>query len=353
MKKVALIPIYKTLEQNKIFDNSDVRDNIFEPMEKLKLFFENQGISLNTNDINTIESSDAFLFYRIDLKLILMLFFTGKLKKSIYLPLEPEIVDQFHSNKNLKVISKIFGKTLTWNDVVLDNKRIFKCHCAMPYQRQKFDTDFKDKKLIVNISGNKSSKKTHELYSERLKTIKYFENNHLEEFDLYGFGWDKITNPSYKGVVVNKSEVLKNYKFALCYENMKNINGYITEKMFDCFYANIVPVYWGPNNIHEYVPSECFISRKDFENDEALRKYLVSISESDYNLKITAINKYLKSEKYKLFLPENYANTIFDNLINIGEVKYSNMEALSSIFRYMFLKSFLNLRIMAARIVKR
>ena len=216
MKKIALVPIYKGLEQNRVFDNSTIRDNIFEPMEKLKLFFESQGLSLNTNDINTIESSDAFLFYRIDLKLILMLLLSGKLRKSIYLPLEPEIVDQFHSNANLKVIAKIFGKTLTWNDVIVDNIRIFKCHWSMPYQRQKFDVDFKDKKLVVNISGNKISKKKHELYSQRLKTIKYFENNYLEEFDLYGTGWDKINHPSYNGVIGNKSEVLKNYKF-ICF----------------------------------------------------------------------------------------------------------------------------------------
>lgn len=352
MRKIALIPIYETLEQNKVFDNSDVRDNIFEPMEKLKLFFESQELSLNTNDINTIESSDAFLFYRIDLKLILKLFLKGKLKNSIYLPLEPEIVDQFHSNKNLKVISKIFGKTLTWNDAVLDNIRIFKCHWVMPYQRQKFDVKFEDKKLLVNISGNKTSKKNYELYSERLNTIRYFENNYLDEFDLYGMGWDKISHPSYKGVVGNKSEVLKNYKFTVCYENMENIDGYITEKMFDCFYANTVPIYWGAKNIEKYVPAECFIDRKDFANNEELRKYLKNISESEYKNKILAINNYLDSEKFKLFLPENYAWTIFDNLKTIDKIEYSKIEALYGIFHCTMLLIFQNFRAILSKIIR-
>jgi hypothetical protein len=353
MKKIALIPIYKTLEQNKIFDNRDVRDNIFEPMEKLKLFFEAHKLSLNTNDINTIHTSDNFLFYRIDLGLIVALFLQGKLKNSIYLPLEPEIIDKFHSNKNLKSIAKIFGKTLTWNDMVVDNKRIFKSYWSMPYQIQKFDIDFKDKKLLANISGFKTSKKNNELYSERIKTIRYFENNYLEELDLYGMGWDKITFPSYKGVVENKSEVLKKYKFTLCYENMENIDGYITEKIFDCFYANTVPIYWGGNNILDYVPAECFINRKSFKNNEELRTYLVNISESEYKNKIIAINNYLESEKYKLFLPENYAKTIFDNLKTIDKVKYSKIGALRGIFRYTILKIYQNFRAILIKIVRR
>ncbi|WP_428231332.1 glycosyltransferase family 10 domain-containing protein [Flavobacterium sp.] len=353
MKKIALIPIYNSLEQNRIFDNSNVRDNILEPMEKLKLSFENLGLSLNTNDINSIESSDAFLFYRIDLKLILKLFLSRKLKKSIYLPLEPEIVDQFHSNKNLKIISKIFGKTLTWNDEIINKERIYKCYWVMPYQRQKFAVDFNDKKLLVNISGNKTSKGSYELYSERLKTISYFENNYLDELDLYGIGWDEINHPCYKGIVENKSDVLKNYKFAVCYENMENIEGYITEKMFDCFYANTVPVYWGAKNIDKYVPTECFVNRMDFKDNETLREYLVNMSESDYNEKINAINNYLESEKYKLFLPKNYADTIFLNLKNIEEVKYSTIEALVSISKYTFLKLKLNFKEKIFSIIKR
>ena len=34
----------------------------------------------------------------------------------------------------------------------------------------------------------------------------------------------------------------------------REIPGYITEKIFDCFLARSVPVYWGPGNIADHVP---------------------------------------------------------------------------------------------------
>jgi hypothetical protein len=350
MKKISLIPIYTNLEKNKIFDNSNVRDNILEPMENLKFFFENKKISLNTNDINTIESSDAFLFYRIELNMILKLLICNNLKKAIYLPLEPEIVDRFHSNYCLKLISKIFGKTLTWNDSVIDNKRIFKCYWVVPYQSQKSNIKFSNKNFLVNISGNKISKKKNELYSERLNTIRYFENNYPEELDLYGTGWNKSINSSYIGEVKNKHDILKEYKYTLCYENMKDVDGYITEKIFDCFYANTIPVYWGCNNIKDYIPQECFIDRSLFVNDESLREYLIKITEDEYNLKINAINNYLQSEQFKLFLSENYSQTIFNNLITLDNIHYSKTEAVRSIFILFILKSYMLFRNIISRI---
>ena len=152
---------------------------------------------------------------------------------------------------------------------------------------------FGDKKLCALISGNKKVSHKLELYSEREKTIRWFENNALDDFDLYGIGWDKYTSenryirflvlkvaklsklltpyfPSYKGMVESKLETLSKYKFAICYENAQMIPGYITEKIFDCFFAGCVPVYWGAPNITEHIPQNCFIDRRKFKSHEEL-----------------------------------------------------------------------------------
>ncbi|MCL1721757.1 glycosyltransferase family 10, partial [Vibrio parahaemolyticus] len=50
---------------------------------------------------------------------------------------------------------------------------------------------------------------------------------------------------SYKGSVESKTHTLKNYKFCICFENAQMIEGYITEKIFDCFFSATVPIYWG------------------------------------------------------------------------------------------------------------
>ena len=142
------------------------------------------------------------------------------------------------------------------------------------------------------IAGNKSLKSALELYSERIKAIRWFGKNHPKDFDLYGFGWDdypssnslfvKLFNkmrkkimppfPSYKGTVKRKNDVLLKYKFSICYENARDISGYITEKIFDCFFSACVPIYLGADNVTEYIPSECFIDKRKFNTYSGLNK---------------------------------------------------------------------------------
>jgi hypothetical protein len=42
--------------------------------------------------------------------------------------------------------------------------------------------------------------------------------------------------------VDSKKNTLEKYKFSICYENARDIPGYITEKIFDCFFAGCVPI---------------------------------------------------------------------------------------------------------------
>lgn len=46
--------------------------------------------------------------------------------------------------------------------------------------------------LISNVNG--------ELYSHRVKAIKWFEENHIEDFNLWGYGWD-----TYKFTIRNRT----------------------------------------------------------------------------------------------------------------------------------------------------
>ncbi len=45
----------------------------------------------------------------------------------------------------------------------------------------------------------------------------------------------------------NKPEYLKNYKFNICPEN-SNLEGYVTEKIFESIESGCIPIYWGSNN---------------------------------------------------------------------------------------------------------
>jgi hypothetical protein len=119
---------------------------------------------------------------------------------------------------------------------------------------------------------------------------------------------------SYRGPVKNKWDVLPYYRFSLCYENVCDEAGYVTEKIFDCLRSGCVPIYWGASNIQEYVPPEVFIDRRQFKTDLILDEYISGIAESDYAQYQEAISDYLTSRQFKQFLPPAFAKTMITTL---------------------------------------
>ena len=221
-----------------------------------------------------------------------------------------------------------FSTIFTWNDDLVDNKKFFKFHLPCPAGKKPVNRiSFNEKKFLANISANKLSIFPNELYSIRRKSIKFFENKLGDQFDLFGPKWNvPITRKekifpfltpkfkSYRGISKDKIETFSHYKFALCYENAYGLNGYVTEKIFDCFNAGIVPIYWGAENITDYADKNAFIDRREFKSDKELFGFLKNIDENEYNKYLSAIEKYLASDNYKLFLSENFADTIIKTL---------------------------------------
>ena len=203
---------------------------------------------------------------------------------------------------------KHFSKIYTWYDDLVDNERYFKFY--YPRLQGMIDdvVNFEKKRLCTMIVGNKGSSHKDELYSARKKTIDFFEQSNIDEFALYGCGWNKQQYKNYKGQVGRKLDYLKKYRFCICYENIKNISGYITEKIFDCFRAGCVPVYWGASNITDYIPNNCFIAREEFENEQELYEYMKNMSEEEYNQYIENIRNYLQSDLAKLYSCDNFIN---------------------------------------------
>lgn len=67
------------------------------------------------------------------------------------------------------------------------------------------------------------------------------------DFDLYGYGWN-INDSRYKGKLDSKSSGLINYEYSIAIENCCEKN-YVTEKLFDCFLCDTIPIYYGCPNI--------------------------------------------------------------------------------------------------------
>tara|TARA_A100001015_G_C14889139_1_gene671652 strand:- start:205 stop:1098 length:894 start_codon:yes stop_codon:yes gene_type:complete len=272
--------------------------------------------NVNHNDsiYRYLKSVYTWIRYRTsELKIILSFKMNKKnyKAKSICVLLESEAVmpELYYKKQYLD-----FDKTYTCNpDLILDDSmvlcRIPFSNCSKKYKK----TSYQEKKLLCIIAYNKSSNTVGELYSERLKAINHFSSRLMGDFDLYGFGWDS-SFPAYKGSVANKIETLSGYKFSIVFENISNAKGWVTEKIFDCFKAGVIPVYYGAPDICQYIPNNCFIDFREFSSYYDLEEYLLSFSKKEYDAYLSSINEYLESDSYKEYLPNNFVELLANEI---------------------------------------
>lgn len=226
------------------------------------------------------------------------------LKKRILFLWEPPTVKPENYRQSYH---EYFSKVFTWNDDLIDNKRYFKFYYPQPSLTMNSSLPFSQKKLSVMIAKNKWSHHPAQLYAQRQAVISFFEQYDPKQFDLYGYWWNKNLK-TYKNPVLRKSDCLKNYKFCFCFENIKNLNGYVTEKIFDCFIAECIPVYWGARNIQQYVPTSCFIDIRNFSSLQSLITFLQNMPEETYNQILCNISSFLQSPQAHNFSTEYFVN---------------------------------------------
>ena len=333
MKK-AVIYVANYYQKNKIFDmelNVHARNGYHYQHHLLKKRFAAQNFDLATQDINNINEAQFVLYNEMpalkDMSVLLK-------QNSFLIIWESELI---RPDNWVKENHKYFQKIFTWNDRWVDGEKYIKYYWPNKIP-PKLDFDGNQKnKLCTLIAGNKIKKHPLELYTERINAIRWFEQYHPAEFDLYGVGWDEYVfkgriihrlnkikpltkllgkkYPSYRGTIEIKNEILKKYKFAICYENARDIPGYITEKIFDCFFANCVPIYWGAPNITDFIPANTFIDKEKFKSYEELYKYIKTMPKTEYRGYIDAIENFIQSDAMYLFSAEHFVDTLITEIL--------------------------------------
>ena len=295
--------------------------------------------------IENLEKVDLFIFSDLDLKdeYVRKAFKTKGLKYLLLLEADSLIPEIWSA----EVYSK-FDKIFTWNDNLIDNKKFFKINAPgfeVFDKPIKFSTNIKLKKKFCVITGsNKKSSHPSSAYHKRLEAIRWFQKFHPEKLDFYGWDWDKyiFSGPRllrifnrivfvqkifaekfsiYKGPIVgSKIPIYKNYRFSLCFENTLNSPGYITEKIFDSFFAGCIPVYLGGKNlIEKYIPSNTYINYENFSNLAEIYDFLINLTESEEVKYIKNIEKFLNSSKFYIFTNEHYKKTLLkETLFDLG-----------------------------------
>ncbi|MDQ8738636.1 glycosyltransferase family 10 domain-containing protein [Paenibacillus sp. LHD-38] len=329
MKTILLHNVYDEMNrENVVFhlDSGYNRDDCLLHLSHLREALASRGFSLHTIDQGDVMTCNYLLFFDMPsfISSLGQFYFLQYMKKESFkrkmllFLWEPPVVNEQNWNAEYH---QYFQTIFTWYDDIVDHNKYIKIHYAQP-DRRYHGPAFSNKKFCTMINGNRSSTHPLELYSERRRAIRFFETHHPEDFDLYGVAWDSSDFPSYRGTIREKGDVLSKYKYAICYENMIQVNGYITEKIFDCFRAGCVPVYLGAFNITDYVPEGAFIDFRKFNDYEKLYVFLKQITEEQYQAYIEHIDRYLKSSLYTdRFSKEAFGQAVIDRIITLDQTK--------------------------------
>lgn len=305
------------------------------PYIRLREFFIKHNIKLHTEDM--CEKTPLF-----------QLHFNVVTQNKPSVPAYLLLMENNHIYPSNAKPPKYYRKIFTWRDDLVDGNRIVKMYLPNTIRNSPVDCLTKRDRFCCMISGNKTVKipDGRELYSERIKIIKWFEKNAPHDFELFGTGWNcpplakigresKLSKlqlrfwhfiesnnhiytffPSYRGKVKSKRQILLNTKYSICFENVRDYPGYITEKIFDSFFAGCVPVYWGASNISDYIPDECYIDFRKFSSINELYTYLKSINKKLYNEYQYSIASFLSSSHAYPFSEEFFARNIVNNIID-------------------------------------
>jgi len=320
--KISVIPSSPNHLGNRLFTDTNVRDDILAPYREIKRAAEEQGWSMATFDqfpLNEVDKVLAFNFEAFPEAILSALDAVGR-ANMVAIVCEPPVIASIYYDQD---IQRCFGAFYLAESTLPDNRNSF----YLGFPVSPVDTDwvpFEAKKLLVSITGGKFLSFEGCLYADRIKAIKHFQTSLPEEFDMFGEGWKRDTLfpgisphklfPCYKGSVSSKHETMRKYKFSLCYENCNDVYGYVSEKIFDSMRCGCVPIYLGAPDIEEYVPKACFVDRREFGSDREVEQFILGMSPEKYASYLDAIKEFLNSNSYLDRLPGRYAQRIISFL---------------------------------------
>jgi hypothetical protein len=323
-------------------------DNLMAPWTALRDYFVARGVPVHTADLIDQAPRGQRKVY----------FSTGVLENyrrmsrrddvvvSAFVAMECPIVEP-KPYRQFPILHRHFRHILTWSD---SESLLHFTRELVPCERFQWPQSFdrvhddvwarRDRGFLVMINANKLPRVYwQELYTARLEAVEYFHR--FGEIDLYGPGWERMPSrvgssivpmpvrrlyrqtgaelalwrlkqrftpdplyvaaaAAHRGVAKSKAETLGRYTFALCFENMR-IKGWMTEKIFDCFFAGTVPVYWGATDIDEWVPREAFIDMRQFQGFAELRAFLHALTAQDIARYREAARAYIESTAFDPF----------------------------------------------------
>jgi hypothetical protein len=338
---------YRQYNKNRMFENvsAEIGDDLIYPTVYMAKCLKELGHHAATIDTAPLESFDAVVFldypdYSFWLRNSYFRRLVNRGDKPLYLVLfeSPAIRPDNWNRANHVPFKKVF----TWHPAWVDGRKYIRMR--MPHKLPQFAPYAPSQagKFCCLIASQKYSWAPEELYSERLRAIRWFEKNHPDEFDLYGQRWDRPffkkkwsrfnpilallykkcpwlprrrLFPSARGSVASKREIMRQYKFSICYENA-SYPGWLTEKMLDAMFGGSVPVYLGDPEVEKVVPKEAFLDKRQFADYDTLYRHLKGMSQAEYEGHRRAIHGFVHGDLIKPFGAEAFTEMILREIVN-------------------------------------
>ncbi len=292
-RKIFIDPSYAQFDGDKLFNSDDAvlnRDNQLAPYIRLQSELQRAGALIHTADAMLEEGTPSPAEYW-SLGLTDKLDFLKSalhIQRAGFAILEPPLVaPQLYAA--LPELTRLFEKVYVYNvngegyslkDVQVE--RLRKLYMPQPRDRVSephWNQVERSQKLVVIAGRHSARRRRPELYSARIRAIAELVKS--DAVDLYGRGWmdyysrQTVSLPylwnfralraAYRGTCQSKLDTLSQYAFSLCLENMP-MQGYLTEKIFDCFYAGTVPIYLGAPDIDTLVPADSYVDARQFSS---------------------------------------------------------------------------------------
>jgi hypothetical protein len=324
----------------KPFGAYDLQNRIFEsPYKYLRLSLQKRGVDLQTYDQGDLRKAEKVLCFNHSRSFYNECKRAGLRREQLVLFLmEPRVV--IPSQYTPETWEK-YGLIFTFLDNLVDGMHIL--HMRYPQGQTLLEhvPSWEERQFLMLMNANKYSYVTHELYTLRRKAIAYFENN--SDFHLYGHGWNNNGtlnthaalqailygqphryfvdlcrgfkhSTAYQGAVTDKYSILQKYRFCLAFENEDQTQGWISEKLFDCLFTGIVPVYLGAKNITDVIPNECFIDFREFPSFEKLEQFLRNMTAQTWLNYQQAGQAFIRSAAFAPWLPQNTFPAVAEKL---------------------------------------
>ena len=339
---IGFYNFYRHYNANRMFTDpsSPIGDNLMYPFVLAGQRLRQAGHQAATLDTDRLDKFDAAVF--LDHPTLLNPYWR-KLRrlpgKKLYLFLfeNPANRPDNYWRRNHAGFEKVF----TWHPDWIDGRKYLPfCIPLQTPGRLKIDPAQKTK-FCVTIASQKYSSHPRQLYTERVRSIRWFEANHPDEFDLYGTYWDRFfftgklarlnlvlqrlyarfpnaprprRFPSHRGEVAGQNAVMRQYKFALAYENAV-FPGYVTEKIFDAFFAGCVPIYLGAPDIEDLVPAGSFIDARDFHDFADLESFIRTLKLEVASEYVSAAADFMGSKRSQVFSQDHFVREVSDVLL--------------------------------------